>query len=37
VGLYGFLGFCQLDGGYWYYEDGYYWWNPCSFTPGDLG
>ncbi len=37
VGLYGFLGFCQQDGGYWYYEDGYYYWHPCSFVPGDLG
>jgi len=35
VGLYGLRAFCHNYGGYWYYEDDYYW-HPCAYEPGDL-
>jgi hypothetical protein len=29
-GLYGFITFCQNEGGYWYWgNNGYYYWNSC--------
>src|SRR5215217_3874830 len=30
VGLYGFLGFCMQDGGYWYWGGDDWYWNSCE-------